>query len=202
MFQLILKTYPSAAQIAQLQLQDPRCRLETINEEVNLFCSPTCLDETTLKITNWKIPYRIVGTPNALVCIFEFFQGVMGWPEKFSKGVSRVTEVEPRKLMVDMTASNLAKGHYTANVHEFGNFAKGPDSCGQIIQKLQEIEVEDDGKVIFRVFVDGLLHEWIGRSILIRGKNDFVGGILARSAGIFENKKRVCDCTGKTIWEE
>ena len=27
-------------------------------------------------------------------------------------------------------------------------------------------------------------------------------GIIARSAGLFENEKRVCACTGKTLWEE
>lgn len=27
-------------------------------------------------------------------------------------------------------------------------------------------------------------------------------GIISRSAGIFENQKRVCACDGVTIWEE
>ncbi|KAG0339633.1 hypothetical protein BG000_001721 [Podila horticola] len=27
-------------------------------------------------------------------------------------------------------------------------------------------------------------------------------GIIARSAGVFENAKKVCDCSGTTLWEE
>ena len=27
-------------------------------------------------------------------------------------------------------------------------------------------------------------------------------GIIARSAGLFQNTKTVCACTGKTLWEE
>ena len=27
-------------------------------------------------------------------------------------------------------------------------------------------------------------------------------GIIARSAGLFENTKRLCTCSGSTIWQE
>lgn len=27
-------------------------------------------------------------------------------------------------------------------------------------------------------------------------------GIIARSAGIMENTKKICSCTGATLWEE
>jgi copper chaperone for superoxide dismutase len=29
-----------------------------------------------------------------------------------------------------------------------------------------------------------------------------LAGVIARSAGLFENKKRICSCSGKTLWEE
>ena len=29
-----------------------------------------------------------------------------------------------------------------------------------------------------------------------------IAGIIARSAGAFENMKKVCSCSGKTLWEE
>ncbi|CAJ0838162.1 649_t:CDS:2 [Entrophospora sp. SA101] len=63
--------------------------------------------------------------------------------------------------------------------------------------------------------------EIIGRSIVIsHGKDDegkgndkqskidgnsgqgLIAGIIARSAGAFENTKKVCSCSGKTLWEE
>ncbi|CAJ0826137.1 20122_t:CDS:2 [Entrophospora sp. SA101] len=32
--------------------------------------------------------------------------------------------------------------------------------------------------------------------------NCLIAGIIARSAGAFENTKKVCSCSGKTLWEE
>lgn len=29
-----------------------------------------------------------------------------------------------------------------------------------------------------------------------------VAGVVARSAGVWENEKVVCGCSGKTVWEE
>ena len=31
---------------------------------------------------------------------------------------------------------------------------------------------------------------------------DTVVGVIARSAGVWDNDKTVCSCTGKTLWEE
>ncbi|OMJ09064.1 Superoxide dismutase 1 copper chaperone [Smittium culicis] len=68
------------------------------------------------------------------------------------------------------------------------------------------------------------IYELIGRSILVTKQqqsttssaasastdNDIrsytnspiLSGIVARSAGLFENKKVICACTGRTLWEE
>lgn len=29
-----------------------------------------------------------------------------------------------------------------------------------------------------------------------------MGGIIARSAGLFQNTKKICACSGMTLWEE
>jgi copper chaperone for superoxide dismutase len=63
------------------------------------------------------------------------------------------------------------------------------------------------------VFVDKPVQIWelIGRSIVVsksqEGKfssedPDTVVGVIARSAGVWDNDKTVCSCTGKTVWEE
>ena len=55
--------------------------------------------------------------------------------------------------------------------------------------------------------------ELIGRSILITDTDTddssrvslgdkTIYGVIARSAGVWENNKQVCNCTGKTVWEE
>ena len=36
----------------------------------------------------------------------------------------------------------------------------------------------------------------------LKNDKDTVVGIIARSAGMWDNDKTVCSCTGKTLWEE
>ena len=35
-----------------------------------------------------------------------------------------------------------------------------------------------------------------------RPRDALAVGVIARSAGLFQNKKKICLCTGKTLWEE
>lgn len=52
------------------------------------------------------------------------------------------------------------------------------------------------------------ISDLIGRSVVIgkhlaEQKNERIGcGIIARSAGIFENYKKICACDGVTLWDE
>lgn len=84
------------------------------------------------------------------------------------------------------------------------------------------IEANEIGQAKFR-FTDKLLEvpELVGRSIAVTENADDLGlgsdeqssidgnsgaklayGIIARSAGIFQNFKRICACDGVTIWDE
>ena len=44
----------------------------------------------------------------------------------------------------------------------------------------------------------------IGRSMVISHivSGICIYGVVARSSGVFGNRKKVCQCTGDTIWEE
>lgn len=87
---------------------------------------------------------------------------------------------------------------------------------------LGNIESNEIGQAKFR-FIDKFLKvsELIGRSIAVTDNPDDFGlgsdeqsqidgnsgerlacGIIARSAGIFQNFKRICACDGVTIWDE
>lgn len=87
---------------------------------------------------------------------------------------------------------------------------------------LGNIEADKCGRAKFR-FIDRVLTipEIIGRSIVVtenaddfgKGDNDaslidgnsgrrLACGIIARSAGILQNFKRICACDGVTIWDE
>lgn len=55
--------------------------------------------------------------------------------------------------------------------------------------------------------LDWRVWEIVGRGIVGERSNErhtegIVVGVIARSAGVWENDKVVCGCSGKTVWEE
>ncbi|XP_063392205.1 copper chaperone for superoxide dismutase [Cydia fagiglandana] len=87
---------------------------------------------------------------------------------------------------------------------------------------LGNIRADERGRATFRI-VDHVLNisDIIGRSIAITERADDLGqgssprskidgdsgppiacGIIARSAGVFENPKRICACDGVVVWDE
>ncbi|XP_034838969.1 copper chaperone for superoxide dismutase [Maniola hyperantus] len=87
---------------------------------------------------------------------------------------------------------------------------------------LGNIIADEEGRATFRI-VDELLQirEIVGRSIAVTERRDDLGrgcsltskidgdsgmpvacGIIARSAGIFQNPKRICACDGVVVWDE
>jgi len=87
---------------------------------------------------------------------------------------------------------------------------------------LGNVTAGEDGRASFRL-TDRLVKVWdvIGRSVVVASKPDDLGlgsaptssldgncgtgvacGIIARSAGLGENTKRICACDGVTIWDE
>lgn len=96
------------------------------------------------------------------------------------------------------------------NVHEYGDVSNGCDSVGGVLEASSHTEKvvssDADGQISFRV-VDKYLNvsDLIGRSVVISkadNKERLACGIIARSAGIFENYKKICACDGVTLWEE
>lgn len=77
---------------------------------------------------------------------------------------------------------------------------------------LGTVQVGKDG--FGSVFLDRPLQIWelIGRAVVVskqhEGKEaytndeDTLVGVIARSAGVWDNDKTVCSCSGKTLWEE
>ncbi|KAM3955248.1 copper chaperone for superoxide dismutase [Aphomia sociella] len=87
---------------------------------------------------------------------------------------------------------------------------------------LGNIIADENGRATFRI-QDNLLKIWdiIGRSVAITERGDDLGrgtcpdskvngdsgkpiacGIIARSAGVFQNPKRICACDGVVVWDE
>lgn len=84
---------------------------------------------------------------------------------------------------------------------------------GEIVKRgeLGTVQIGPDGRGA--VFLDRTFQVWevIGHafvvtrqdeSAVLRNDENTVVGVIARSAGLWDNDKTVCSCTGKTLWEE
>ncbi|KXJ73503.1 hypothetical protein RP20_CCG015612 [Aedes albopictus] len=95
---------------------------------------------------------------------------------------------------------------YKLNVHECGDISEGCASVGEVYDS-SDIESDKNGRATIRLVNDRLaVWDLIGRSVVIaeavEDDRRLVCGIIARSAGIFENYKKICACDGVTIWDE
>lgn len=140
------------------------------------------------------------------------------------KGLARLVEVGNGLTLIDLTIKGLTPGAYHATVRERGDISQGAASTGGVWEALKsvagfktargsfgEITVSQDGKG--HVFLDKPFSIWevIGRSMVVSNKSegpftqddpDTLVGVIARSAGVWDNDKTVCSCSGKTVWEE
>ncbi|XP_069578378.1 copper chaperone for superoxide dismutase [Brachyistius frenatus] len=119
----------------------------------------------------------------------------------------------------DLTLDCLSCGeHYNPSGRQHG----GPEDSERHVGDLGNIVAGDDGRASFRL-EDHQLKVWdvIGRSLVVDAAEDDLGrgghplskqtgnsgerlacGIIARSAGLFQNDKKICACDGVTLWEE
>ncbi|CAG0883956.1 unnamed protein product [Darwinula stevensoni] len=73
---------------------------------------------------------------------------------------------------------------------------------------LGEVVADDHGRATFKLRDEIVkVSDIIGRAILVTGapatpQKRLGCGIVARSAGLFENPKRICECDGVPIWDE
>lgn len=90
------------------------------------------------------------------------------------------------------------------SVHECGDISRGCESVGDVFGGKMEVKADQDGRASFRLVDQELkVEDLIGRSVVVSQKDDRLGcGIIARSAGIFENYKKICACDGVTLWDE
>ncbi|XP_037696686.1 copper chaperone for superoxide dismutase [Choloepus didactylus] len=119
----------------------------------------------------------------------------------------------------DLTSNCASCGdHFNPDGRPHG----GPQDTDRHRGDLGNVHADADGRATFRI-EDEQLKVWdvIGRSLVIDEGEDDLGrgghplskitgnsgerlacGIIARSAGLFQNPKQICSCDGLTIWEE
>ena len=139
-----------------------------------------------------------------------------------------MVQVSPSLTVVDLTIRGLSPGRYNATVRETGDISQGASSTGGIWEavkaKFQAEKPKATPRGIFGtvevgkngtggVFFDRPVAIWemIGRSMVVsrqeegkfrRDDPDTLVGVIARSAGVWDNDKTVCSCSGKNVWEE
>lgn len=162
--------------------------------------------------------YTVTG---AAVSILESFHDD---PEKARnvRGLARMVQVSPTLTLIDLTVRGVSAGTYRATIREYGDLSSGAASSGPVWGaaapadagrgSLGTVEVDAEGKGSAFITHPFQVWEVIGHAMVLtrRGEAegplvndaDTLAGIVARSAGIWENDKTVCSCSGKTLWEE
>ncbi|WPH02918.1 Hypothetical protein R9X50_00578800 [Acrodontium crateriforme] len=161
----------------------------------------------------------------AAVCILETHASAL--KANSVRGLIRMVQVAPAMTILDMTFKGVKEGTYNVTVRETGDISRGASSAGSVWDLLtaQQSSPPRPAKGIFgvievgksgmgSVFLDKPIEVWelIGRCIVVsrekvegpfeREDEDTFVGVIARSAGVWDNDKTVCSCSGKTVWEE
>ncbi|TKA71225.1 hypothetical protein B0A49_04168 [Cryomyces minteri] len=161
---------------------------------------------------------------SAAVCILETHSRTVA---DQVRGLARMVQVSPNLTIIDLSIRGLSPGNYFATVRETGDISRGPESTGGIWDAVRAkkeeggttkakgvfgvVEVGKSG--VGTVFWDRPIQIWemIGRSMVVsrqqdgrfdKNDPDTLVGVIARSAGVWDNDKTVCSCSGKTVWEE
>ncbi|CAH1127735.1 unnamed protein product [Ceutorhynchus assimilis] len=134
------------------------------------------------------------------------------------QGVIRFIQVNPNTCIIDGTIDGLNPGNHNIAIHECGDLSTGCASVGKMFVcdsrnkdygDLGKIVAEKNGRATFRKENNIVkLADVIGRSLVVSSKLNGLPpillscGIIARSAGLFQNPKTICACDGTTIWDE
>ncbi|KAF2860264.1 putative superoxide dismutase copper chaperone Lys7 [Piedraia hortae CBS 480.64] len=167
---------------------------------------------------------RGTGKPDsAAVCILE--SHATNVRAENIRGLIRMVQVAPALTLLDVTVRGVIPGEYHVTARQSGDISEGAVSTGGIwgalvAQKtspprlargiLGTVTVGQAGRG--SAFLDRPIDIWelIGRGIVVsRQQHGFTKedpntlvGVVARSAGVWENDKTVCSCSGKSVWEE
>lgn len=152
-----------------------------------------------------------------------------GNPSSRVRGITRIVQSTMATSIIDGTLDGLSpNAAHRLGIHEYGDISDGCNSCGDIFDVVNDtfgnhklsncrygdlgyIHSDSSGRSTFRIESERIkVWNIIGRSMVVSSKceNDppswtkLACGIIARSAGLFENVKRICACDGTTIWNE
>ncbi|XP_042051202.1 copper chaperone for superoxide dismutase, chloroplastic/cytosolic-like [Salvia splendens] len=132
-------------------------------------------------------------------------------------GVVRITQVNMELARIEANFSGLPPGKHGWSINQFGDLTKSAASTGKIFNPSKDekeplgdlgtLEVDEKGEAFYSGVKEKLrVADIIGRAIAVYGSEDksdegIAAAVVARSAGVGENYKKLCTCDGTTIWE-
>ncbi|XP_004515745.1 copper chaperone for superoxide dismutase, chloroplastic/cytosolic [Cicer arietinum] len=134
-------------------------------------------------------------------------------------GVVRLAQVNMELARIEANFSGLSPGKHFWSINEFGDLTRGAASTGKVFNPLNKentkeplgdlgtLDVNEKGDAFFTGIKEKLrVADLIGRSIVVYATEDksqhgIAAAVVARSAGVGENYKKLCSCDGTTIWE-
>ncbi|KAB5564428.1 hypothetical protein DKX38_004482 [Salix brachista] len=134
-------------------------------------------------------------------------------------GVVRFAQVNMELARIEAGFSGVPPGKHGWSINEFGDLTKGAASTGKLFNPsnqgteqeplgdLGTLDVDEKGDAFFSGGKHKLrVADLIGRSVVLFGTEDksdkgLAAAVIARSAGVGENYKKICTCDGTTIWE-
>ncbi len=162
------------------------------------------------------------GAPDsAAVCILEAASHVSSpaADEDRVRGLARLVQVAEGRTLWDVGVRGVAPGTWHATVRAAGDISRGAESTGAVWEPdrgagggaLGVVEVGEGGAGSALLDRPVAVWEVVGRALVLSQREDAdsarldpdaLVGVVARSAGVWDNDKTVCSCTGKTLWEE
>ncbi|KAB2018188.1 hypothetical protein ES319_D08G212800v1 [Gossypium barbadense] len=134
-------------------------------------------------------------------------------------GVVRLAQVSMELARIEASFSGLSPGKHGWSINEFGDLTRGAASTGKVFNPSNEgtakqpvgdlgtLDVDKNGESFYTGVKQQLrVADLIGRSIAVYETEDrsdpgLTAAVIARSAGVGENYKKICACDGTTIWE-
>nr|XP_028956870.1 copper chaperone for superoxide dismutase, chloroplastic/cytosolic-like isoform X2 [Malus domestica] len=132
-------------------------------------------------------------------------------------GVVRFAQVNMELARIEANFSGLTPGKHGWSINEFGDLTEGAASTGKVFKPSNEAKEplgdlgtlvsDESGNAFFSGVKEKLrVSDLIGRSIAIyetadKSDTGIAAAVIARSAGVGENYKKLCTCDGTTIWE-
>lgn len=138
-------------------------------------------------------------------------------PEIF--GVVRLAQVNMELARIEANFSGLSPGKHSWSINEFGDLTRGAASTGKVFNPLNgektkeplgdlgTLDANEKGEAFYTGVKEKLrVADLIGRAVVVYATEDksehgIAAAVVARSAGVGENYKKLCTCDGTTIWE-